>query len=411
MNAISRRTLLAAPAAALTARERVAREIFLRSPKKGTAVIAFAFYTERAGGAMMSIEQRFSRSDTVDVAYYRYSKDNSRTWSAPVEEKTGEKRPEGMWRKHPRGGYLDPATGRFLEFWVEGVLPTDDPLEGMRRWNIFYRTGGRSHQVIHEGEEFDARHPMPGIYTGKNMLMLGDVPSLPITLKDGTILLPAISTSLGPDGKVYNPTGGYTYTDALILHGSWKGGRLAWRAGPPLQADPARCTRGFDEPTLAELPDGRVMIVLRGSNDRNYNLPGYKWIAFSSDGGFRWSEPKPWTYHDGEPFFSPSACSQLLRRSNGRLYWAGHITAANPRGNRPRYPVWLGEVDQRTGLLIRGSLTKIDDRGAGESEILMLYPPYAREDRETREIAVQMTRLFAFPDGWAGDSMLYRVSP
>ena len=38
--------------------------------------------------------------------------------------------------------------------------------------------------------------------------MLGDVASVPIALKDGTILLPAIVTPLGPDGKLYNPTGG-----------------------------------------------------------------------------------------------------------------------------------------------------------------------------------------------------------
>jgi hypothetical protein len=91
-----------------------------------------------------------------------------------------------------------------------------------------------------------------------------------------------------------------------------------------------------DEPTLAALTDGRLMMVMRGSNDKKPSLPGYKWVSFSSDGGFHWSTPKPWTYHNGEPFFSPSACSQLLRHSNGKLFWLGHITAANPRGNRPR---------------------------------------------------------------------------
>lgn len=31
-------------------------------------------------------------------------------------------------------------------------------------------------------------------------------------------------------------------------------------------ADPAKSTRGCDEPTIAEIPDGRVLMVIRGSN-------------------------------------------------------------------------------------------------------------------------------------------------
>ena len=375
----------------------------------GTAVMAEAYYTRAQGGAMLSIEHRFSRSDTVDAAYYRTSRDYGRTWSAAVAWSTGERRPAGMWRRHPRACHLDPATGRFLEFRVEGVLPTDDPLEGMRQWNIFYTVdGGPARQLIHEGAEFDARHPLPGVYTGRNCVMLGDVASLPLSLPDGTILVPAITSPLR-DGRAYNPTGGYTYTDALVLHGRWRGERLTWRAAEPVKGDPLRSTRGMDEPTLARLADGRILMLLRGSNDRNPSLPGYRWASYSSDGGWHWTEPQPWTYTTGEPFFSPSACSQLLSHSNRRLYWVGHITPANPHGNRPRYPAVLGEVDRASGLLIRDSVIPIDDRHPGEDEILMIYPPYAREDRRTREIAVHMSRIFAFPGSWRGDAMVYRV--
>ena len=66
-------------------------------------------------------------------------------------------------------------------------------------------------------------------------------------------------------------------------------------------------------------------------------------------------------------------------------------------------------MDQNTGLLIRDSLIVVDDRQPGESEILMLSNFYAREDRETHQIAVHMTRMFAFKDGWVGDAYLYRI--
>jgi hypothetical protein len=371
--------------------------------------MAQAYYTRSSGGAMMSIEQRLSRSDTVDVAYYRYSRDHGVTWSSPTAQSTGERLREGMLRRHPRGGFLDRSSGRFIEFWVEGILPHDDPLEGMREWNIFYRwKAGDRHQIICDGTEFDSRHALPGLYTGKNMVMLGDVASVAVNVGK-SILLPAVITRLGADGALYNPTGGYTYTDAIVLHAGWKGDRLAWRASEPIQGDPERCTRGMDEPTIESLRDGRVLMVLRGSNDRNPSLPSHKWVSYSSDGGFRWTSPVPWTFDDRSLFYSPSACSQLLRHSSGRLYWVGHITPQNARGNRPRYPLWLGEVSNETGLLRRDSLIKIDDREPGDDETLMLYSIYAREDRRTHEIAIHASRIVTPGGVFGGDAMLYRV--
>jgi hypothetical protein len=400
--------------------QRVSREIFIRSPGKGTAVGACAFYAQASGGAMVSVEARSSRSDTIDVAYCRHSTDYGRTWSQPTKKKIREKRPEGTWRLAPRAGYVDPKTGRYIEFWNEGVLPTDDPMEGMRQWMIFYSLQEPRPvyyhnleevrlEVVQKGKEFDARHPLPGVYTGKNCVMLGDVPSLPITLKDGSILLPVQIAPLGPDGKLYNPGGGYTYTDVAILHARWKGKHLVWRMAELIKGDPARTTRGMIEGTLATLADGRLIVVMRGSNDRKHDLPGYRWISYSHDGGWHWTAPIPWTYTSGDLFYSPSSCSQLLRHSNGKLYWLGNISGSNPRGNLPRRPFYVGEVDQNTGLLIRASLILVDDRQPGEDEGLMLSNFYAREDRETRQIALHMTRMFAFKDGWVGDAFLYRI--
>lgn len=409
---MNRRSFLATPLALLAPGPlpRVSREVFVPSPGKGTSVLAYAYYTHATGGDLVSIEEHMSRSDTVNVAYFRNSSDNGRSWSAPVAHKTGEKRPDGMWRKHLRAGYIDPPTGRFIRFWVEGVLPTDDPIEGMRRWNIYYSIDGEGeYQIIQHGKEFNATHPLPGIYTGKNCVMLGDVPCLPMTLRDGTILLPVQTPPLGSEGKLYNPTGGYTYTDVAVVHGRWKGKQLEWKMADPVKGDPQRCTRGMDEAAIESLADGRLILVLRGSNARRLDLPGYRWVSYSHDGGWQWTKPAPWTYSDGEAFYSPSSCSQLLRHSNGKLYWLGNISPVNPHGNSPRYPFVVGEVDQNSGLLIRESVIKIDDRQPAESDILMLTSPYAREDHETRQIALHLSRVFAFPDGWMGDAFLYRI--
>jgi hypothetical protein len=211
--------------------------------------------------------------------------------------------------------------------------------------------------------------------------------------------------------KLYNPTGAYTYHDSAMLLGRWRGkADIEWELSELIKADPGRATRGMDEPTLAQLADGRVMVVLRGSNDKRPELPSYRWHAFSSDGGKHWTEPAPWTYTSGEAFFSPSACSQLVAHSNGKLYWLGNITPENPRGNRPRYPFVLGEVDQRTGLLKKGTVRVVDDKGPDDDPLLTLSSFFAREDRKTGGIALHMTRLVAAGSGWRGDALIYRIA-
>lgn len=363
---------------------------------------------------MKSVEQRWTRSDTIDDAWFRRSEDHGRTWSKPEPWVTGEKRPEGMFRRHPRTGYVDPRTGRCIEMWIEGVLPTDDPLEGMRQWRLFYSIdGGAPRQVIHKGAEYDAAHPLPGIWLGKNSAMIGDMPCVPVTARDGRILVPLSVSLIDGQGKLRNPGGGYTYHDSAFLIGTWhgkgRGSGLDWEMSEHVSLPLEASTRGSDEPTLAVLPDGRVMVLLRASNDVRPHQPGYRWVAFSSDHGRRWTKPVPWTYDTGENFFSPSACSQLVAHSSGRLFWLGNITPVNPRGNRPRYPFVMGEVDRRTGLLLKGSVRTVDDRGPGDHERMTLSNFYATEDRETREIRLHMTRMVALENGWQGDALLYRI--
>jgi hypothetical protein len=179
--------------------------------------------------------------------------------------------------------------------------------------------------------------------------------------------------------------------------------------------DPRLSTRGFFEPTLGELADGAILMVMRGSNDKSPELPGYKWFSRSVDGGQNWSEPRPWTYQDGEAFFSPSSCSQLIPYSDGRLFWAGNICRENPRGNAPRYPFILAEVDLESGLVIKDSVTVIDELREGESPYLTLSNFLVREDRPTGDLLLHMTRLFAhdFRENqqvnWTADALLTRI--
>jgi len=96
---------------------------------------------------------------------------------------------------------------------------------------------------------------------------------------------------------------------------------------------------------------------------------GLEWISVSSDDGDTWTAPQPWTYDDGNPFFSPSACSYLLKHSSGRYFWIGNISPTNPKGNDPRYPLVIGEVDGHTLKLIKSTVLQIDTKRANEQGV------------------------------------------
>ena len=404
--------------------EVLSRKTFIASPSEGTAVHASTYYTTKDSLGLMSIHGYETRSDTCDASFIRFSGDNGRSWSPAQEVSPTFEDPRGTGRRYVRGGDVDPITGRYVTIINYSVLPTDDPLEGMRQWRLYYTVsedGGRTdlfdEQIICEGEEFDAEHPMPDVFVGRNCVMIGDNGQRVITRSDGALLLPVQSSVLGPDGKLFNPGGGYTYTDCALLIGRWKPDkRIAWEASERVKADPARSSRGLIEPTLAELTDGSLIMVMRGSNDRIPDVPGHKWVSRSRDGGLTWTEAVPWTYTDGEAFFSPSAMSQLVPLADGRLFWAGNISKENARGNSPRYPIVLGEVDRETGLLIRDTVTALDDLRPGESPHLTLSNFYIRQDREDGDLRLFMTRLFAndFREkgriDWTADALVYRVS-
>ena len=55
----------------------------------------------------------------------------------------------------------------------------------------------------------------------------------------------------------------------------------------------------------------------------------------------------------------------------------------------------MAEVDTQTGLVIRDTVTAIDDRAPGESERLTLSNFHALEDRKSGDVLVTLPRYFA----------------
>ncbi|MEZ5278209.1 MAG: sialidase family protein [Opitutaceae bacterium] len=392
--------------------------VFVPSPEEGTCVMGGSYYTRATGTDLMSVHTLSSRSDILSHEYYRFSNDNGRTWSEPTLVPAGRQTQAGMLRRHQRGGYLDPATGRFIKLRNEAVLPNDEVLEFMRFNTVHYAVsldGGRSdlfdEPLVQSGPGFSADHPLPNVRRGHNCFMLGDSTCLPITLPDGSLLQPVQISPTGPDG-VYRPRGpGFTDTDCAVIRGTWRDDlHLDWELTGMVIADPGRTTRGLIEPTLARLADGRILMVMRGSNDQRPKLPGYRWFALSSDNGSTWTTAEPWTYESGIAFHSPSSCSQLIAHSSGRLYWIGNLCQKNPQGNLPRHPIVIGEVSMESGRLIEETVAIIDDRHPDDGPFLTLSNFYAREDREDGTIKLHLLRWSTGGQrGYQGDCMLYEI--
>ncbi len=335
-----------------------------------------------------------------------YSPDNGRTWErfAPAPDFDGDL-PHG-YRRETFPLFVDHSNGRIVRVVPSMDTPGLDPkiVEppiALETYYLRYRVsldGGRTYlfdeQIIQKGHTRE--NPFEGVYYGKNGIFMGDVGSQLLRIRSGAIIIPAQACKLGADGKLASPGGGFTYTDAMMVIGRWtEGNRLEWEIGEPIAGNPASSTRGMIEPTLAELPDGRILCVMRGSNggskDPQCKIPSYRWLSVSRDRGYHWSDPQPWTYEDGTPFHSPSSMSQLLTHSSGRVFWLGNIHTSNCRGNHPRYPLVIGEVNRETLCLVQGTILTIDTKRPEEDDINLSHW-WALEDRETGDIVVAGAR-------------------
>lgn len=383
---------------------------------------------ETKPGTLMKFYSYIARSDTAETSYIQFSEDGGMTWSEPVEIITGTKTEEGTVRYYFRNSII--FKDRLISMKIRGVLPTDDPLEGLKHWSTWYlvsKDGGKTNtveeQVILDQDGFDEKHPVDGVWAGKNSLMMGDSTELPIITRyqsneadNDHILLPVQITPIGPDGCYYNPGGGYTYHYSAVIHGEFtEDDRIRWfYMTEPVQNDPAMSTRGAIEPTIIELKDGQVLMVMRGSNggekDPDCEIPSYRWYAVSYDGARTFSEPKPWSYTDGEVFFSPSSCSQLMEHSNGKYYWIGNINKENSRANMPRNPLYIVEVDQESLLLKKETACIIANVEEGQAPDTTFSNFYAREEKDTGDVLLYMTAFHADPDNIFGaDAYEYRI--
>ncbi|GAA5221500.1 hypothetical protein GCM10025777_21300 [Membranihabitans marinus] len=297
--------------------------------------------------------------------------------------------------------FVDPNNEYILQLMLS-TPGTPDTSTGSPQYKTRYRVstdGGATFSEVKllQIEGYTKDNPIKGVEIGRNGYNVNFTTPI-IQAKSGKIVIPI---NLHPwddvNKKIYNPANAYIFQDAGAIIGTWNSTSksFTWEFGEWLRIDHNVSTRGLSEPSIVELKDGRFAMTARGSNLNRPDLPGYTWVSFSSDHCMTWSVPVPLTYSTGENFFVPASCSTIFRsRINGRLYWIGNLVNSNPESNYPRFPLVIGEVNEKNFGLIKETVLQIDTRNPDkEGEKMQLSNFKILEHNQRNEIIVVVTRL------------------
>lgn len=404
----------------------VRREVYVASPAPGVAAIVGVSYLG-PGLRRREVHGHEAKSDLGEKFVVRYSEDNGRTWSPfqPVSLGTDTLRQgENFMEESPFAVNYDPVSKRTIEVVFQRIFLGDPEQALAAYWkgetrfydHCYYRLStddGRTfteyRQLVYEsGPPFDPKNWAGREFLEANQMYGGyDI----TILSDGTIAYPAIVPVAYQEdeedrrvcAKVPWYAGKNKVYGALCFIGKWNASRsdYDWSASRPFSVRRRISTRGFAEPAVAELKDGRLIMELRGSNVYldPVKYPGRKWLSVSADRGRTWSPPTDLLYDTGEPFYAPAAFAKFVRsRKTGKLYWVGNISRGPAEGNGPRYPLYIAEVNEEKAALKKSTLTIIDDREPGDTEVVQFSNFSLLDNRETGDLEIYLSRLGEKPD-------------
>ncbi len=420
----------------------VKKEIYVPSPEPRVGVSVTMCY-KGSGIRREEIRYIIRTSDWAEKPRRRYSHDNGRSWSEweEIDEKKmkqGECTMEGGESQEGTGPY-DPVSHRRVKCVFQRIVKGDPKVAMSEIWrgnrlfcdHGFYQmseddgvTWGRAWLLRYEnGPDFDPDNWAEEKYYRTNEMYIGNV----ITLRNGSILISATVPvpfmdeedknvpSMFPNEYREGCVGG-----AMCFAGSWNESlkNYEWKTSKPVFLPRRISTRGLDEVHLTELNNGKILLIMRGSNSGldPVKCPGRRWFSVSEDKGLTWGEIKDIRFDTGEQVFSPSSISSTIRSSlNGRLFWIGNISDKPVEGNSPRYPLVIAEIDEENICFKKNTLTVIDDRDPEhDSASLQLSNFSILENRETNEIEIYLTRLGEKGGGediWNAGAYKYTLKP
>lgn len=381
------------------------RELFRKHDSGRPVTNGFVTYISNDDPILMLRTGYEDYSDAYDDYSDSVSFDNGRTWTVPQLRLKSCDVEGGKVRYAEPAALFDPDTERLIVI-TDRVLYPPDELDVDAQYSLALET-------------YD---PATGEWSGPALLEFdhpfGVAVSFcsPIKTSTGRLIFPAQSHMMGDDGKPLHYKGCWSPAGVIVhVLGDYRNdGSIGWKLSSPVVPNLENTSRGFYEPAIAELCDGRLAMILRGDNSMFPERPGYKWLSFSEDNGETWSAPVPLPCDEGDPFESSSTGSALFRSiKTGKLYWIGNlcIHGRRPNGNYPRTPLVIAEVQEVPFALRRGTITVIDQRAAHEPEEVQMSNFRFYQDRENGDLVVFLTRYaeVSARDWKRADYYRYRV--
>lgn len=281
------------------------------------------------------------------------------------------------------------GTHEYLEYRTNRILYRFSHDEG-KSWSAVK-------QLVQKGKRYDAVHWAEGVWHGKNSAWISPA-TRPIRLRDGVLLLPVYCFRLDENGAFLrwpDRFGDVTWpaVGAACFRGEWNTKRcdFDWEMSSLVTA-PEYVTRELDECEIAEVDDGKLMMIIRGNASAWQSISGVKFFAISRDEGRTWGPPVPLTYPDGSFAHSPASLPNLFRSSkNGKLYLIANIVPEICRQADPRYPLVIAEVDPKYFWVLPETVTVIENRQPHHPNGVRFSNWQRIEDRKTRNPVIFMT--------------------
>ncbi len=422
---------------------RITKEIIEHSPGPNKSVSRRQRYTGN-GLKRIDIRSITSESDYSNESYRRFSDDNGVTWSDWEDVHTGEyivKGQDEISVGKPSYGIYNPVHNHYVSINMQRIfdgghknayrLYWQEAKRGFHDHSFLYTSSDSINwsegQLIkyEPGADYVEEKWNDPEYLWNNDAYIGS--NLQI-LENGDILfsiganIKACCDILHLDVNEVFPSCPDIMKGLIVIRGIWnkETNRYDLFNSKPVVINDLKSSRCVDEPLVFRLDTGRIIAIFRGSNvqSKNWNTriekgaPGHKWYCYSDDGGKTFTDPVPWHYETCEVFFSPATISSFYKSSKTqKLYWIGNITGPDAYGNSPRYPLVMAEVEQKQGLLLKDTLTVIDDyHPLTDSPNMQLSNFDLLEDRLTGKLEIYITRLGAnIKDFWKSDAYKYTI--
>ena len=392
-------------------------ELIMEAPRHLTYFGSEA-YLAATGVDMVRYVRASHRSDTTDYILEMFSHDNGQSWREPQKIVESWEENGNLHTRATTSTFIDIERGITIQVGTETRQDEMVVITHLKYTRPIYRfsfDGGKTwtdtKYLIQDGDEYDLNRYAEGITYGKRMAAYPGTGMIKLT--SGKWLMPYQTAPLDESGEdFYNPYGAYGFFNIGIFIGTWNeaGDDLIWEKGQELTIDADLSSRGLTEPGIVQLKEGRIVMVMRGSNSKIENQKGVKWVSISEDEGRTWATPYELTFDDGSTMYSPASINKLIRHSNGKIYWSGNIVPQNPAGNMPRYPLQVAELDEDTLTIKKDTVQILADKEEGDCDDIQFSNYGMYENRSTHELVFTMC---AFPEidykDWTGHLYRYRV--